>query len=112
MNAKQIGLGLVLLDFLGLTGYVVYEYGYVGFFELVMANAATVAAFADLVIALGLITAWMVRDARTRGVSVVPYVLLTLALGSVGPLTYLIRHVFSERAATTAAVGVAAARRA
>jgi fatty acid desaturase len=103
MNGKQIGLSIVLLDFLTLTGYAVYHYGYVGFFEMVMANAVTVTAFVDLVIALTLILGWMWRDARGRGLSPVPYVLLTLALGSVGPLAYLIRREASEHTGALAA---------
>ncbi len=97
MNAKQIGLSVLLVDFLALVAYAVYQYGYIGVFELMLANVATMAAFADLVIALSLIIAWMVRDARARGVSAAPYVLLTLALGSVGPLVYLIRRSASEQ---------------
>jgi len=102
MNAKQIGLSVLLADFLALSAYAVYQYGYIGIFELMTANAATVAGFVDLVIALSLIVAWMVRDARARGVSSLPYVLLTLALGSVGPLVYLIRRLASEAPARTA----------
>jgi len=96
MNAKQIGLTVILCNFAALTGYAVYQYGYLGFFEQVTANAATVTALADLVIALSLVIAWMVRDARARGVSALPYVVLTLLLGSVGPLLYLIRRAGSE----------------
>ena len=107
MNAKQIGLSVLLADFLALTAYVVYEYGYIGFFEMVTANLAATLALVDLTIALSLVLAWMVRDARTRGVSAVPYVLLTLALGSAGPLLYLIRHVVSDERVRSAA-GVAA----
>lgn len=102
MNAKQIGLSVLLADFLALIAYAAYQHGYVGLFELMTANTATIAGFVDLVIALSLIIAWMVRDARTRGVSAVPYVLLTLALGSVGPLVYLIRRLASAAPARTA----------
>lgn len=102
MNAKQILLGLVLLDFTGLTAYAVYSYGLSGFFAAVTANAATVCASADLVIALSLIMVWMWQDARDRGWSPITYVLLTLGLGSVGPLVYLIRREGDERAGETA----------
>ena len=98
MNGKQIGLSVLLLDFLALVAYDVYRYGYLGFFEMMTANVATTAGFVDLVIALSLIMAWMVRDARARGVSAVPYVVLTLVLGSVGPLAYLIRRLASDAA--------------
>lgn len=86
----RILLGLVLLDFSALTVWAVAEHGYVGFFEALVANAATITASADLVIALGLITVWMWRDARAQGRNVLPYVGLTALLGSVGPLAYLL----------------------
>jgi hypothetical protein len=44
----------------------------------------------DLVIALSLVTVWMWGDARRRGRSAIPYVLMTLALGSAGPLLDLL----------------------
>ena len=102
MNAKQLGLAVVLANFAALTGYAVYQYGYVGFFEMILANAVTVTAFVDLCIALSLVMAWMWRDARARGVSPIPYVLLTLTLGSIGPLTYLIRREWISEAVGTA----------
>ena len=92
MNGKQMGLTLVLLAFLGLEAYAVYEHGVVGIFTAVLANTATTTAFVDLVIALGLASLWMGLDARDRGISVVPYLVLTLTLGSVGLLLYLIRR--------------------
>jgi hypothetical protein len=106
MNAKQIGLGLVLADFAGLTAYAVYHYGYLGFFESLMSNAVGITALVDLCIALTLVMAWMVRDARTRGISVAPYIVATLIAGSVGPLAYLIRR---ERAEVPVTAGLRAA---
>lgn len=96
MNAKQVGLEIVLVGFSALTAYAVYQHGYIGFFELTLANAATVTAFVDLTIALSLMLLWMWRDARERGGSFLPYLALTLTLGSVGPLLYLIRRAGSE----------------
>lgn len=92
MNWKKIVLSLVLADFVALTGYAVYVSGLAGFFELVTANWATTTVFADLLIALSLVAVWMWRDAASRGVPVLPYLALTAALGSVGPLVYLIRR--------------------
>jgi hypothetical protein len=103
MNAKQLGLSFVLADFAALSAYAVYSHGYVGLFEAVTANVATTTAFVDLVIALSLVMAWMWRDARERGVSPLPYVILTLVAGSVGPLLYLIRREASEAAPAFAA---------
>ena len=102
MNAKQIGLSVVLFDFLALNGYAVYLHGFTGFFELATANLATTAALVDLLIALSLVVVWMIRDARIRGVSPVPYVLLTLALGSAGPLAYLISRAAEKQSSGAA----------
>lgn len=90
MNWKVIGLGILLFDFLGLTTWAVYEHGLVGVLAWAFESPAAMLFAADLVIALSLILAWMVRDARERGRPVLPYVALTLALGSAGPLAYLI----------------------
>jgi lipid-A-disaccharide synthase-like uncharacterized protein len=109
MNAKQIGLGLVLADLVALTGYAVYHYGYLAFFDFRAMNAIQLQIFFDLIIALSFVMIWMWRDAQARGISPVPYVVMTLLLGSVGPLVYMIRREATE--ATTSAVGVAAAAR-
>jgi uncharacterized protein DUF2834 len=110
MNAKQIGLSVVLADFAGLTAYAAYQYGFVGFFEIMVANAATLTALADLTIALSLVLAWMWNDARERNAVFFPYAVLTLILGSVGPLLYLIVRFGEERVARRQGVTPATAR--
>ena len=90
MNAKQLGLLGLLMGMLGLDAYAISQFGYLGLFDAMFANAATVLASAEMTIALGLVVAWMWQDARDRGTAVVPYVVLTLVLGSVGPLVYLL----------------------
>jgi len=92
MNAKQIGLTFVLADFVALTGYAVYHYGYLAFFDLHATNAIQLQIFVDLIIALTFVMVWMWRDARARGISPLPYVVATLLLGSIGPLVYMIRR--------------------
>jgi len=91
MNIKQIALGIVLAAFSLLTAYALLEYGYVGFFREVISNLASLTVMVDLVISLTIILVYLSNDASERGVSAVPYLLLTLAFGSVGPLLYLIR---------------------
>jgi uncharacterized protein DUF2834 len=86
----RIVLGIVLADFSALTAYAIYQYGVAGIFTLCLANAATTTAFVDLSIALSLVVAWMWDDARRRGRAWLPYALVTLALGSIGPLLYLV----------------------
>ena len=92
MNRKQIVLALVLADFAALTAWAVWQHGYLGIFELALASTATSLLLVDLVIALGLVLIWMMGDSRERGLAFLPYALLTLAFGSVGPLLYLIRR--------------------
>ena len=96
MNWVKIALALVLLDFAGLTAYVVYQHGYLGFFELAMANWATRLLSLDLVIALGIVAVWMYRDARDRGRSFAPYAVITLLFGAAGPLVYLLGRESAE----------------
>jgi hypothetical protein len=91
MSKKRWLLAFVLADFSALNVYVLSHYGFTGFYEMVTANAATVLALVDLTIALSLIVAWMWNDARDRGLSPLPYVVLTLLFGSIGPLVYLLR---------------------
>ena len=90
--AARIGIGLVLVAFADLNAYALWQHGFVGFWQLATANSATMLVMVDLTIALGFVTVWMWRDARRRGVSLVPFLALTAALGSVGPLLYLVVH--------------------
>ena len=92
MNAKRLGLSLVLLAFGGIEAYAVWQVGYLGVIGQAVGSVGAVLGFVDLCVALGLVTVWLVGDARDRGISPVPYIALTLTLGSVGPLAYLIRR--------------------
>jgi hypothetical protein len=91
-NGARIAVGLVLFVFADLNAYVLWHYGLMGFWELVTANAATIAAVVDLTIALSFVALWMWRDAHRRGITVAPYLVLTALLGSIGPLLYLVVH--------------------
>ena len=92
MNAKQIVLALVAFDFTALTGYALYEMGPAGLWEAMTANIMTITAAVDLCIALFLGCWWMVRDAKQFGINPVPYIILTLFTGSLGPLLFLIKR--------------------
>jgi hypothetical protein len=101
----QIVLGVVLAAFSFETAWAIQHFGYVGFFEELFSSFAGVLVVMDLTIALSLVLAWMWRDARERGASFWPYVPLTLAFGSVGPLLYLIvREGARKRASSPARV--------
>jgi hypothetical protein len=113
MNLRRLLLGFVLVDFALLTGWSLATHGYVGLFQTLLATPAGIQVFADLVIALSLVLVWMYRDSRARGAAFLPFAVLTLLLGSFGPLAYLFLR---ERSAVTRASdtlrGAAAATRA
>ena len=102
MSAKQLGLTMVLAGFAALNAYDLYIYGAQGLLHIAFSNAGTIGIFADAVIALTMVAVWMTRDAAQRGVNVLPYLLLTVCLGSIGPLAYLIGR-FGEHAETSSA---------
>jgi TRAP-type uncharacterized transport system fused permease subunit len=98
MTTKTFVLVLALSLFTALSFYGVAVHGYLGFFEALASTTAGIVVFTDLVIALTLTLLWMSSDARERGLPLWPYVALTLALGSVGTLSYLIHRELRARA--------------
>lgn len=86
----RIVLVLVTAAFAAFTGWVILRVGYVGFYEQLLATPAGWQVLVDIVIALVFVLSWMRRDARSRATTFWPYAALTLALGSLGPLLYLL----------------------
>jgi len=89
-NGRRILLAVVLADFAALTAYTLYQYGFAESLALCFANWATTTLFVDACIALALVATWMWQDARANGRHWLPYALVTLVFGSVGPLLYLV----------------------
>ena len=92
MSARKMILALVFVAFSIFTGEVVYAYGYMAFFDWALKSPVTIQLSLDLVISLSLVVTWMIVDARRQNRSALPYVLLTLVLGSIGPMLYLLRR--------------------
>lgn len=92
MTFKTLALATILVGFSALTFHGIQVHGYVGFFDALGSTTAGITVFVDLVIALSLVIFWMWDDARERSLPVWPYLALTLAFGSVGPLGYLIHR--------------------
>ena len=92
MTTRQIILSTVLVLFGADTAYIYFQYGF-EWIEVIFTNSMTLLIFTDLVIALSLVTWWMIADARSRGAGI-PWatMVLTLFTGSVGPLLYLVRR--------------------
>jgi hypothetical protein len=81
---------VVLVLFGALSAVALWQHGYLGLFEQAWSTWAGRQVLADLVIALALVIAWMWRDARRTGRNAWPWIVATLALGSFGPLGYLL----------------------
>ena len=92
----RIALFVVIALFGGFTVWVVSQVGYLGFFRSLLSTAVGWQAFTDLCISLVLFTIWMSRDAKEAGRSPWIYLLITLFLGSLGPLLYLAQRTRRE----------------
>jgi hypothetical protein len=96
---KTLGLALVLIGFSALTVHAIATYGYIGYFQVLFSNLASIHLSVDIFIALTLVFVWMSVDARERGLPFWRYAAAGLFFGSVGPLAYLIhREVRARRA--------------
>jgi hypothetical protein len=72
------------------TFWVLAQTGLIGFYQQLLSTPAGWQVFADIAIALVLVLAWMWRDAADSGRRFWPYAIVTLALGSIGPLLYVL----------------------
>ncbi len=90
---------VVLVPFLvWSTGIAVHE-GYFGFIGMAMRERWGLQVSIDLAIALTLFVVWMLPDARQRGLPGWLYLILTVTLGSIGALSYLVhREIAAKRA--------------
>jgi hypothetical protein len=96
MTWKQLALWSVLVDFAAFTAYAVYAEGYFAFVPLArdfaLSSAWGLQVLIDFALALTVTLGFVVSDARRRGLAVWPFVVLTLTLGSIGPLAYLVHR--------------------
>ena len=87
---KKSVLVVVLVLFGAFSAVALREHGFVGMFLSPMGSLASMHIFFDLVIALSLVMVWMWQDAKASGRNVWPWLAVTLAFGSFGPLLYLL----------------------
>ena len=96
INKRTLAI-ILLVPFSILSVYAVLEVGYVGIFDYHRHSPAGWQVFADLVVALILVLSWMLPDAKKRGRNPIPWVVITLFLGSIGPLLYLATGARTEK---------------
>jgi len=87
---KKLILWAILIDFGALTAWAIMEVGFIGIFQSATHNAGTIQIFFDLVVCALLFCAWMVKDAKSRGINPIPWIIGTCLTGSFAPLVYLI----------------------
>lgn len=100
--SRLIALIAVIIAFGALSAMALMEVGYIGIFEMHLQNYAGMQVITDLVIVCVLAIIWMIGDAKTSGVNPWPFVVLTLAAGSFGPLFYLVAREVKAGAVRTA----------
>ncbi len=86
----RFALILVIAAFGALSAYALFEHGYWGIIAYHLPSSAGWQVLSDLTIACSLAVIWMIADARKTGRNPWPFVLMTLPLGSFGPLLYLL----------------------
>jgi Terpene cyclase DEP1 len=90
MRYGKLILIVVLVAFSIQGVYVLSQVGYWNIWIHNLNHVAGQQVFADLLISLTLVMAWMWHDARNIGRNVWPWIVLTLVAGSFGPLIYLL----------------------
>jgi len=99
MNRISLSLLAVIAAFGALSAVALLQHGYIGLFEMQLQNSGGMQVLTDLIIVCVLAMCWMVADARKTGRTVWPYLVMTLLLGSFGPLFYLLIGAWNQRAA-------------
>ena len=81
---------VVIVLFSILSFYSVYQFGIVGIFKEELKNSATLQVFVDLIISILLLLAWLKEDAKKHNRNFIFWLIITLCVGSFGPLFYLL----------------------
>jgi hypothetical protein len=78
-----------LVAFAGLTILTILKIGLVPIFTTQLQTLGGIQIYVDLVIMCLLFSVWMKHDAKKQNRLFIPWFLLTLAAGAIGPLLYL-----------------------
>jgi hypothetical protein len=105
MNARVVGLSVVIAAFGALSVEALLEVGYIGLFQTHLVSFAGLQVLVDLTISLVIVLGFIQGDARERGLPFAPYVVATLLTGSFGPLAYFVhRELAASRTGRPAAL--------
>jgi hypothetical protein len=90
---------VTLAAFSTVSSIALWQHGYWGIVAPLVQSSAGLQVLCDLTIALVLVLQWIRRDAKAHGRAVWPWIVLTIALGSFGPLIYLLTRQSATRLA-------------
>ncbi|MBS0472877.1 MAG: DUF2834 domain-containing protein [Proteobacteria bacterium] len=99
MSSRALILIVVIGAFGVLTALALMDVGFFGILEPHFKSYGGAQVFVDLVIVCVLSCIWMAHDSRSSGLPAWPFIVLTLAAGSFGPMTYLLVREFRGRSA-------------
>ncbi len=88
MQRLLIVVTLILFGALSIEALIAH--GFIGIFMSPLQSLASTQIFCDLLISLTLVLIWMWHDAKANGRNIWPWIIATLAVGSFGPLVYLL----------------------
>lgn len=80
----------ITVSFTALTAYAGYEFGVIGIFREGVRNSGTLQILVDLFICGFFFIAWLKHDAQRMNRSFLLWTIVTLTVGSFGPLLYLL----------------------
>ncbi|BBM81698.1 hypothetical protein [Candidatus Uabimicrobium amorphum] len=86
---------ILLIGFGAYTGYIVLNDGYWSVFEVAFSSLPAIQLYLDLAISVLLIDIWIIFDVQKSGkswVAAVPFILLSMVFGVIGPLVYLVQR--------------------
>ena len=104
MQMRFLVLAVAIVFFGALSAIALLDVGYFGIITPHFKSWGAGQVLADLVIMCLLGCIWMFHDARKRGTSAWPFVILTLVAGSFGPLFYLLLRDVRSTSRTRASV--------
>ena len=87
---QRLLIVVTLILFGALSIEALLAHGFIGIFMSPLQSLASTQIFCDLLISLTLVLIWMWHDAKASDRNFWPWLIVTLALGSFGPLLYLL----------------------
>jgi len=97
MKLRKLLLWTILIDFALYSTWAMWDVGYLGIWEAGFASSGALQILLDLTIACCLIGSWIFQDARARQVNPWPWLVATVFIGTLAPLTYLLLREYSKR---------------